>query len=248
MYQIGKEKRLFWNKNQEKNKVILIQLLLILGIIACILFYKFSKIEKNANQIFYDSLDSIVELMAESSTQKSYGTAVFIDNHILVTNSHVITYKSDGELVPYESLYIRLAKDEDYREVSLVKYDEDLDIAVLQLADTDADGKSFDIADSDTLDFGDKVYAIGNSMNGGLSISEGIIGIPDVFIEYEGTTREAIQADITIASGNSGGALVNSKGELVGITSFRIKDSSGEVVYGTAYSIPINQVMSYLKK
>lgn len=202
MYQIGKGKRLFWNQSQEKNKVIYIQILLILGVIACILFYKFNKMEKNANQIFYGSLDSIVELMAESSTQKSYGTAVFIDDSILVTNSHVITYKSDGELVP----------------------------------------------DSNTLDFGDTVYAIGNSMNGGLSISEGIIGIPDVFIEYEGITREAIQADITIASGNSGGALVNSKGELVGITSFRIKDSSGDVVYGTAYSIPINQVMSYVKE
>ena len=49
-----------------------------------------------------------------------------------------------------------------------------------------------------------------------------------------------------INEGNSGGALLNEKGDLIGITTFRLKDSSYNVIYGMAFAIPINTVLSYL--
>ena len=78
-------------------------------------------------------------------------------------------------------------------------------------------------------------------------MSEGIVGCPLININYNDTTRSVIQCSITIAEGNSGGALVNDNGNLIGITTFRTKDSSGNPIYGIAYCIPINTVLEYIK-
>ena len=72
----------------------------------------------------------------------------------------------------------------------------------------------------DNVEIGDKVYAIGNSLNNGIGITEGIISVDKVNIRYNWKIQTFIQADVLIASGNSGGALLNRKGELIGITTF----------------------------
>lgn len=54
------------------------------------------------------------------------------------------------------------------------------------------------------------------------------------------------KGDLIINDGNSGGALLNEYGELIGITTFRIKDSTGNPVYGIAFSVPINVAIAYL--
>ena len=84
-------------------------------------------------------------------------------------------------------------------------------------------------------------------MNYGLSISQGVIGIPLVNIQYSNITRSVIQCDLTITDGNSGGALFDENGKLVGVTTFRTKDNSGNVVYGIAYCIPAHMVVEYIK-
>ena len=63
----------------------------------------------------------------------------------------------------------------------------------------------------DNYSYGDKVYAIGNTSNYGIGISEGIISVPLVNVKYDDISRLVIQADIDISSGNSGGALLNEK-------------------------------------
>ena len=103
------------------------------------------------------------------------------------------------------------------------------------------------MADSSKISTGDKVYAIGNSANYGLSMSEGIIGSPLINIKYNEINRSVIQANINITEGNSGGALVDDNGCLIGITTFRTKDHSGNVIYGISYCIPINTVLEYIK-
>ena len=91
------------------------------------------------------------------------------------------------------------------------------------------------------------MYAIGNLSNYGLSISKGIVSIPHINVTYNKITRNVIQCDLTISDGNSGGALVNSKGELVGLTTFRLKDQSNNIIYGISYCIPINIVLEYIE-
>ena len=85
-------------------------------------------------------------------------------------------------------------------------------------------------------------------MNYGISISQGIVSMPKVIIDYNEKDKEMIQADINISEGNSGGALLNQNGKLIGITTFRTKDQNGNIIYGNAFAIPINDVVLYIKK
>ena len=200
------------------------------------------------DKLFEQSMQSIVELKAVSENAgESYGTAVCIESSdVLVTNAHVVTYSKMGENIEFDEYYIRIADEEEYRKVSLVKYDIDTDIAVLKVDDPNTDLKPIKIGNSDKLSFGDEVYAIGNGSNYGLAITQGIISMPKLNIEYEDKIREVIQSDITIASGNSGGALLDDRGRLIGMTSFRTKDNQGNIVYGLVYSIPINMIVEYV--
>lgn len=85
-------------------------------------------------------------------------------------------------------------------------------------------------------------------MNQGIGITQGIISLPLMEIVYNDLKRNVIQSDLVITEGNSGGALLNDQGELIGITTFRIKDKNGLIIFGLAYSIPIDIVENYLKK
>lgn len=239
-------------KNISKKKVNEIHPFVILipvaFVVVALLFLCFQRErDKSAKQIYYESIHNIVEVKASSSREENYGTAVFIGKEgQLVTNAHVVTYKKNGIQRAYDKLQIRFATEDDYREVNLVKFDSDLDIAILQSLDEDIRSNGIQLGNSDLVDYGERVYSIGNSMNHGISISEGILSVSCIEIEYDGKVREVIQSDINITSGSSGGALLNSKGELIGITSFRVKDNMGEVVYGTGFSVPVNKVIEYI--
>lgn len=200
---------------------------------------------KKPQYIFHKTVNSIVEVKASDKKQKSFGTAIFVGKQkYLVTNAHVVVHKKNNRTVPYESIEIRFANESKYEEVYVKSFNEKKDIALLG-TEVNHKVEGIETADSDKIDFGDTVYAIGNSMNYGISISQGIISIPKVEIEYNETVKLMIQADITISAGNSGGALLDKKGKLIGITTFRTKDEEGNIVYGNAYAIPINDVLSY---
>ena len=211
--------------NQKKSITIILVLgitAILIAVILCAIFIPLP----TASEIYQDCLKSIVELRASSdNVGESFGTAEFIDkNGTLITNAHVVT-------------------------VELVKYDVEIDIAVLRICESSS--CKFNVikkGKSSNLKSGDKVYAIGNTVNYGLSISQGIVGIPLLNIEYSGAVRTVIQCDLTIADGNSGGALLDSRGRLVGITTFRTKDRLGNIVYGIAYCIPIDIVMGFVEE
>lgn len=221
---------------------IILNVILISGILFYLLVFKI-----DANKVYNNSIQSIVEVKAvKEDIGESFGTGEIIKSDgTIVTNAHVVTYTRLDITNEFDNYYIRFASEEDYREVSLVKYDSDLDLAVLKLDDVKV--KVLKTTDSSKINSGDKVYAIGNTSNKGIGISEGIISVPLVNIIYEEKTRAVIQCDLTIAQGNSGGALLNEKGKLIGITTFRTKDNSGNVIYGIVYCIPINIVLDYIK-
>ena len=73
------------------------------------------------------------------------------------------------------------------------------------------------------------------------------MAVSHINVTYNETTRNVIQCDLTISDGNSGGALVDSKGKLIGLTTFRLKDQSNNIIYGISYCIPINTVMEYIE-
>lgn len=232
--------------------LVFLTLLSILNITA-LCFALFFQIKKSnpttPEEIFKNNINSIVEVKACSeNVGESFGTAEFINNNgSLITNAHVITYSYLNNIQTFEKYYIRFASDEEFIEVSLIRYNTDLDIALLQMNPTVHNFTPMKTADSSKIKSGNKVYAIGNLANYGISMSEGIVSSPLVNIQYNDITKSVIQCNITIAEGNSGGALVNANGELIGITTFRTKDSGGNPIYGIAYCIPINAVLEYIK-
>ena len=199
-----------------------------------------------STEIFKNNINSVVEVKASTSdVGESYGSGViYSSDGYLITNAHVVSYTTFGETKTFLSYEIRFTKDEEYKEAEFVKMDNELDLAILKIKN---EGKFNSISFSkDAYTYGDIVYAIGNTSNYGIGISKGIISVPEVNIIYNDISRLVIQADIDIASGNSGGALLDKKGRLIGITTFRTKDLSNNVNYGFAYSIPVRIIKEFI--
>lgn len=204
---------------------------------------------QTASGIFNACKFSIVELKAESENVGiSYGSAVIIsDDGTMITNAHNITYSQLGQSYNFDNISIRFFDEENYRSANIIKYDLNLDLAVIKLDITDRKLQPIKIGNSSILNSGDDIFAIGNLSNNGLSISQGIISIPSINVNYNNFTRNVIQCDLTISDGNSGGALINQRKQLIGITTFRLKDQSNNIIYGISYCIPINTVMEYIE-
>lgn len=234
-----------------KKKVIIC--LCIFIIVSCVLnlgfnIYFFIYDIKKPSSIFNVVKDSVLEIKAESDNiGASYGSAVIVDcNGIIVTNAHVITYKQLGNSCLFDNISVRFSDEEEYRKVDVVRYDVTLDIAILSI-ECDKIIKPIKIGDESNLYYGDVVYAVGNMSNYGLSITKGIVSVPLINITYNENKREVIQCDLTISDGNSGGALIDEKGALIGLTTFRLKDNYNNVIYGVSYSIPASTIMEYIK-
>ncbi len=118
--------------------------------------------------------------------------------------------------------------------------DNDLAVIAVKLADIPEDVKSqikiAKLGDSDALEVGDQVVAIGNALGYGQSVTSGYVSALNREVSVENVTSRLIQTDAAINPGNSGGALLNMKGEVIGINS--VKFASSEVE-GMGYAIPI---------
>lgn len=169
--------------------------------------------------------------------QQSAGSGVIVDakDGIIMTNYHVI---KDVNEVRVSLIDGRSFKAE------VIGTDPDLDIAILEV---DSAGLTeISLSDSDSLEVGDFVVAIGNPFGLGQTVTTGIIsalGRSGLGIEgYE----NFIQTDASINPGNSGGALVNLEGKLVGINTAIISPSGGNV--GIGFAIPINMAKSSMEQ
>ncbi|WP_302633497.1 S1C family serine protease [uncultured Clostridium sp.] len=125
----------------------------------------------------------------------------------------------------------------------IVNYDENQDVAMIKITDESVKiPATVELGDSDSLQPGEEVIAIGTPLSTELSstVTKGIISATSRSVAVQsGVTMNLIQTDAAINAGNSGGPLVNTKGEVVGINSSKI---SGEAVEGIGFSIPINDI------
>ena len=167
------------------------------------------------------------------------GFIITEDGYIL-TNYHVVE-DSDSD-----SITVALYNDETY-EAELIGYDESNDIAVLKI---DAEGLTpVVIGDSGNMNVGDTVIAIGNPLGElTFSLTTGVISALGRSVTLStGTTMTLIQTDCAINSGNSGGALFNLYGEVIGITNAKYSgsgSSSEASIDNIGFAIPINSVYS----
>jgi len=205
---------------------------------------------KSPKEIFNKNIQSIVEVKSTTDEIESFGSAVVISNQgELITNFHVVSYTQNSEKYIHKVILIRLSTQETYIEVEVTTFDEYSDLAVLKIIVSEqySEFKPIELGNSDNLSIGDICYAIGNAGNLSISMSQGIIGSPSIKLVIDGEEKTYIQSDISITSGSSGGALVDEWGRLIGITTLRLKDNTGAVIYGYGYSISVNQIKGFLE-
>lgn len=170
-----------------------------------------------------------------TSAASGSGFILTEDGYIL-TNYHVIENSNSVQVTTYDNTAY---------SASIVGYDESNDIAVLKI---DATGLTpVVLGDSDGLYVGDEVMAIGNPLGElTFSLTVGYVSAMDREVTLSsGTTMDLIQTDAAINSGNSGGALFNTYGEVVGITNAKYSSSSSSSsasIDNIGFAIPINHV------
>ena len=164
---------------------------------------------------------------------------VLSDDGYILTNYHVVEDSTSIKVSMYDgSSY----------DAQLIGYDESNDIAVLKV---DAENLSpVVLGDSGNLNVGDTVVAIGNPLGElTFSLTAGVVSALDREVTLSGNvTMELIQTDCAINSGNSGGALFNLYGEVIGITNAKYSSSgSGASIDNIGFAIPINSVMNIVE-
>ena len=169
--------------------------------------------------------------------EQASGSGVIVDaaHGYVLTNHHVI---KDAEQV------IVTLKDRRQFQARLVGTDPGTDVAVLQIQSQNL--KALKFGDSDQLNVGDYVIAIGNPFGIGQTVTSGIVSaLGRTGLSAEGY-ENFIQTDASINPGNSGGALVNLRGELIGINSAIIGPSGGNV--GIGFAVPSNMAHTVMNQ
>ncbi len=174
---------------------------------------------------------SVVGISASNSAQTATGTGVIMsDDGYIITNAHVVSGADTLSVV---------FTDEDKTSISaeLVGTDAQTDLAVIKINKKDLTPAEF--GKSSELQVGEIAIAIGNPLGFELagSVTSGIISATDRTLTIEDQEMNLIQTDASINSGNSGGALVNAYGQVVGITSAKVNSAYGE---GLGFAIPID--------
>ncbi len=179
---------------------------------------------------------------SSSSTATASGSGIIIseDGYIL-TNNHVVSSSSSESNSYYQitdagKVTVTLFGDETEYEAKIVGQDEQTDLAVIKIEKSGLTKAEF--ADSDSVKVGEFAMAVGNPVNMNSTVTTGIISAVNRKItDSDGKTYTCIQTDAAINSGNSGGALVNSEGKVIGINTLKL---SGTGIEGIGFAIPIN--------
>jgi serine protease Do len=168
----------------------------------------------------------------ESRPQQSLGSGFIIDKDgYILTNNHVI--ENAGMIM------VKLANEKEY-EAKVVGRDPRTDLALIKI-NARGDLPVVRIGDSDSLQVGDWVLAIGNPFGLGQTVTAGIVSAKGRVIG-QGPYDDFIQTDAAINPGNSGGPLFSTKGEVVGINTAIFSQSGGNI--GIGFAVPINMAKS----
>ena len=184
-----------------------------------------------------------------SSTAQATGSGIIIseDGYIL-TNNHVISSESSSSsyyaITEATGITVNLYNDSTEYTATIVGTDSYTDLAVIKI---DATGLTpATLGNSDNVQVGEFVMAVGNPLGMQSSVTSGIVSAVNREVTTDdGTTYTAIQTDAAINSGNSGGALVNANGEVIGINTLKL---AGEGIEGMGFAIPINSTTKVISE
>lgn len=202
-----------------------------------------------ANKVLPSIVGITVEYRVNSmfggnSLSEASGSGIIVssDGYIL-TNNHVVNSSSSTsyyQITEATGVKVKLYGDDKEYEAKVVGSDEQTDLAVIKIEKTGL--TAAELGDSSSVQVGEFAMAIGNPLGLQSSISCGIISAKDREVKDSdtGTIYNLIQTDAAINSGNSGGALVNADGKVIGINTLKL---SGTGVEGIGFAIPINSTI-----
>ena len=184
--------------------------------------------------------------------QEAAGSGIIVDQTdselLIVTNNHVVE-NSDSLRIQFDGMDTKNAV-----EGYIKGTDSTADVAVVavKLKDIPKDTlntiKKATLGDSDTVSVGEGVVAIGNALGYGQSVTTGVISAKDREVTVQEKKMKLLQTDAAINGGNSGGALLNAKGEVIGINvaKYSSDGTSSASVEGMGFAIPISSVKSII--
>ena len=181
------------------------------------------------------------------ATASGSGIIISEDGYI-VTNNHVVSSESQStyyEISEAKSIKIKLFNDETQYDATIVGKDSQTDLAVLKIEKTGLTAAEF--ADSDSVKVGEFAMAVGNPLDLGTTITCGVVSAVNRKVEdsEKTTAYTCIQTDAAINSGNSGGALVNSQGQVIGINTLKVSSTGVE---GIGFAIPVNSTTDVINQ
>lgn len=193
------------------------------------------------------SVEYDVNYMGMKKAVAGSGSGVILsENGYILTNNHVISSADSSsfyQVSDAKSIKVKIYGDDTEYSAEIIGTDSQTDLAVLKIDKTGL--TPAELGDSSSVQIGEFVLAIGNPYNLDYSVTAGIISALNREMTVENTTYNVIQADCAINSGNSGGALVNSKGEVIGITTLKL---AGDGIEGVSFAIPVNDTVPIYKE
>ena len=187
---------------------------------------------------------SVNSIFSRQSTAEAEGSGIIIssDGYIL-TNNHIVNSSSSSnsmssyyQVSEATKVTVFLYNDKTEYEAKIVGTDEQTDLAVIKIEKTDL--TAAELGDSSNVKVGEFSMAIGNPLGMQSSVTCGIISAVNREVtDTDNKSYKLIQTDAAINSGNSGGALVNSNGQVIGINTLKL---SGTGIEGMGFAIPIN--------
>lgn len=186
---------------------------------------------------------SVNSIFSRNGTAKAEGSGIIIseDGYIL-TNNHIVNSSSNNsyyEVSQASKVSVYLYNDETEYEAKIIGTDEQTDLAVIKIEKTGLNAA--ELGDSNSVKVGEFSMAIGNPLGMESSVTSGIISAVNRKVtDSDGKTYTLIQTDAAINSGNSGGALVNADGKVIGINTLKL---AGTGIEGMGFAIPINSTI-----
>ena len=198
----------------------------------------------------------ILSVNKDGTGEMGTGSIIDADGHVL-TNAHVVIRQSTQR--PFETLHVyfkpaKLTGDPkrdlaDPINATVLRFDRELDLALLQLEAKPSAYKIVPIGDASTVEAGDPVVAIGHPEQGGLwTLTQGVVST--VIANLGGVDgKDVFQTDASINRGNSGGPLLNNRGAMIGVnTSMARKAKDGLTITSVNFAIKSNVVKDWLAK
>lgn len=178
-------------------------------------------------KFFGEDGESLMDSLPQQRPQSGLGSGIIIDSAgVILTNRHVVNNADE--------VRVRLHDGREFKATE-VKTDENTDLAVLKITGA-KNLKAAKLGDSDAMEIGDWVVAVGNPFGLDLTVTTGIISAKQRGISSSGVNY--LQTDAAINPGNSGGPLFNLEGEVVGINTAIASNSGG--YQGIGFAIPVN--------